>query len=111
LFNFLPASLYYKRLLELKPILISIVLPFVLLAFCPTHVKADDGAYPGTVLQNLAAAYQVQMDDGELLDVEWNSGYDDWSAGDRVMLTTVSGEGFMFNEGERTQVDVFPWNP
>lgn len=38
-------------------------------------------------------------------------GYDNWAAGDRVMLTTVSGEGFMFNEDERTQVDIFPWNP
>ena len=63
------------------------------------------------VLDNLAAAYVVQMDDGKLLDVEWNSGYDDWSPGDRVMVTTESGEGFMFNEDERTQVDVFPYNP
>jgi hypothetical protein len=54
----------------LQPIFISIVLAFVLLAFCPTRMKADDGSYPGTVLQNLAAAYQVQVDDGELLEVE-----------------------------------------
>ncbi len=27
------------------------------------------------------------------------------------MLTTESGEGFMFNEDERTQVDVFPYDP
>ena len=111
MFNFLPVFLYYKRLLALKPIHISIVLALVLPAFCPTRMKADDEGYRGTVLQNLAAAYQVQMDDGELLDVEWNSGYDDWAAGDRVLLTTTSGEGFMFNEDERTQVDVFPWNP
>ena len=51
------------------------------------------------------------MDDGKLLDAEWNSGYDDWSAGDRVMLTTESGEGFMFYGDERTQVDVFAYNP
>ena len=102
---------YYKRLLALKPILISIVLAFVLLAFCPSNMKADEGGYWGTVLQNLAAAYEVQMDDGELLDVEWNSDYDNWTAGDRVMLTTVNGEGYMFNDDEQTQVDVFPWNP
>jgi hypothetical protein len=92
----------------LKPILIS---TFVLLAFCPSNIKADERGYWGTVLQNLAAAYEVQMDDGELLDVEWNSGYDNWTAGDRVMLTTVNGEGYMFNDDGQTQVDVFPWNP
>jgi hypothetical protein len=74
-------------------------------------MKADEEGYRGTVLRNLAATYVVQLDDGKLLYVEWNSGYDDWSAGDRVMLTTESGEGFMFNEEERTQVDVFPYNP
>jgi hypothetical protein len=95
----------------LKPILILIVLAFSLLAFCQTNMKADEGGYWGTVLRNLAATYVVRMDDGKLLDVEWNSGYDDWSTGDRVMLTTESGEGFMFNEDERTQVDVFPYDP
>jgi hypothetical protein len=70
-----------------------------------------ESGYRGTVIQNLVAAYEVQMDDGELLDVEWNSGYDNWTAGDRVMLTTVNGEGYMFNDDEQTQVDVFPWNP
>ena len=74
-------------------------------------MKADEGGYCGPVLRNLAATYVVRMDDGKLLDVEWNSGYDDWSTGDRVMLTTESGEGFMFNEDERTQVDVFPYDP
>jgi hypothetical protein len=110
-FTYLPAPPYCKALLALNPMLISIVSAFVLLAFCATNMKADEGGYRGTVLENLAAAYKVQTEDGELLDVEWNSGYDSWTAGDRVMLTTVSGEGFMYNEDEQTQVDVFPWNP
>ena len=50
-------------------------------------------------------------DDGWLPDAEWDSGYDDWSPGDRVILTTDEGEGYMFNENNRTQVDVFPYNP
>jgi hypothetical protein len=109
--DFLPVSRYSLRLLALKPVLILIVLAFTLFALCPTNMKADEGGYLGTVLRNLAATYVVRMDDGKLLDVEWNSGYDDWSTGDRVMLTTESGEGFMFNEDERTQVDVFPYDP
>ena len=65
----------------------------------------------GTVLEIGAANYVVRMDDGSLLDVEWDSGYDDWSRGDRVILTTESGEGYMYNEDGRTQVDVFPYDP
>ena len=64
----------------------------------------------GTVIDNLAATYVVQMDDGRLLDAERNSGYDDWSNGDRVILTTESGEGYMYNEDGGTQVDVFPYS-
>ena len=41
---------------------------------------------------------------------DYVGGYDDWLAGDRVMLTTESGEGFMFNEDRRTEVDVFLYN-
>ena len=73
-----------------KRILIPI---FFILAFCLTSTKADDEGYLGTVLQIGAANYVVQMDDGSLLDVEWDSGYDDWSRGDRVILTTESGGG------------------
>jgi hypothetical protein len=51
------------------------------------------------------------MDDGKLLDAEWTSGEEDWSIGDRVMLTTESGGGFMFNGERRTQVDVFSYDP
>ena len=107
----LPASRYCPRILTLRPILITIFLTLVLLAFCSTEMKADQGGYWGTVIQNLAAAYVVQMDDGKLLEVEWNSGYDDWSPGNRVMLTTESGGGFMYNADEHTEVDVFPYDP
>jgi hypothetical protein len=79
--------------------------------FCRTSTKADDGGYWGTVLENGAANYVVQMDDGSLLDVEWDSGYDDWSRGDRVILTTESGDGYMYSEGGQTEVEVFPYNP
>ena len=95
-------------LLAMKRMLIPIFFAF---AFCPTHTKADDEGYWGTVLQNLAATYVVRLDDGRLLDAELNSGYDDWSSGDRVILTTDEGEGYMFNEANRTQVDIFPYDP
>jgi hypothetical protein len=98
----------YSQLATLKRIFIPIVFS---LALCQTGTKADDGGYSGTVLDNLAATYVVQMDDGRLLDAEWTSGYDDWPSGDRVILTTESGEGYMYNEDGRTQVDVFPYDP
>jgi len=88
-----------------------ITLAFALLPLCPTHTKAVEGGYPGTVLRNLAAAYVVRTDDGNLLDVEWSSGFDDWVAGDRVVLTTESGAGYMFDQNESTEVDVFPYDP
>ena len=48
-------------------------------------------------------------DDGKLLDAR-TSDDDGWSIGDRVILTTENGEGFMFNEDRRTEVDVFLYN-
>jgi hypothetical protein len=81
------------------------------IVFCPTSTKADDEGYLGTVLETGAANYPVQMDDGRLLNVEWDSGYDDWSRGDRVILTTESGRGYMYSESRQTEVDVFPYNP
>ena len=95
-------------LLAMKRMLIPIFFAF---AFCPTHTKADDGGYRGMVLQDLAATYVVRLDDGRLLDAEWNAGYDDWSSGDRVIVTTDEGEGYMFDEANRTQVDIFPYDP
>ena len=62
----------------------------------------------GTVLQIGTANYVVQMDDGSLLDVEWDSGYDDWSRGDRVMLTTESGGGYMYSESGQPRSMSFP---
>jgi hypothetical protein len=95
-------------LLAMKRILIPIFFAF---AFCPMRTKAAEGAYWGTVLRDLAATYVVRLDNGRLLDAEWNAGYDDWSSGDRVILTTDEGEGYMFNEANRTQVDIFPYDP
>ena len=64
----------FSMLTALKRFVIPI---FFALSFCLSSTKADDGGFWGTVLDNLAATYVVQMDDGRLLDVEWNSGYDD----------------------------------
>jgi len=85
------------------------VLAFVVL--CPQNVKADEGAFFGTVIRTSAASYVLQMADGKLLYAEWNSGYEDWLVGDRVFLSTESGEGFMFYGNKRTQVDVSFYNP
>jgi len=109
--EWLRGHFWEKSLTYLKRTLFSIVLAFALLTFCQTNTKAQEGGFWGTVLQNNAASYVVRTDDGWLLDAEWDSGYDDWSAGDRVILTTDEGEGYMFNENNRTQVDVFPYDP
>ncbi|HYY26762.1 MAG TPA: hypothetical protein VE860_02405 [Chthoniobacterales bacterium] len=102
---------YSLKPLHLNRTLILNVLAFALVALNEIGMKADEAGYWGTVLRNVAATYVIRMDDGKLLDAERNSGYDRWLAGDRVMLTTESGEGFMFYGDERTQVDVFPYNP
>jgi hypothetical protein len=51
------------------------------------------------------------MDDGKILNAEWESGYDQWSIGERIILTSENGSGIMFFENHRTQVAVFPYNP
>ena len=53
----------------------------------------------------------VRMDDGKILNVKWESGYDQWSIGERISLTTENGGGIMFFENTRTQVAVFRYNP
>jgi len=49
----------------------------------------------------------VRTDDGKILNTEWESGYDQWSIGERVNLTTENGSGIMFFEDKRTQDAVF----
>jgi hypothetical protein len=48
------------------------------------------------------------MDDGKILNAKWESGYDEWSIGQRVILTTENGSGIMFFGNKRTQAAVFP---
>ena len=74
-------------------------------------MKGQEEAFGGTVLRTSAASYVVQMDDGKLLYAEWNSGDEDWSVGERVLLSTESGEGFMIFGTRRCQVDVSSYNP
>ena len=75
------------------------------------RTEAQECRYWGTILRNPPASYVLQMEDGKLLEAEWTSGDDDWSIGDRVILTTESGIGYMFNEDRRTQVDIFFYDP
>ena len=65
----------------------------------------------GTIVRNPPANYVVRMDDGKILNAEWESGYDQWSIGERVILTTENGSGIMFFANTRTQVAVFRYNP
>jgi hypothetical protein len=50
------------------------------------------------------------MDDAKILNAEWESGYDQWSIGQRIILTTENGSGIMFFEKQRTQVAVFSYD-
>jgi hypothetical protein len=45
------------------------------------------------------------------MNAEWESGYGQWSIGQRVILTTENGSGIMFFENKQTQADVFPYYP
>jgi hypothetical protein len=94
-----------------KRIQTSIILACAFVALWPHNIKAQEGAFLGTVVRTSAASYVLQMDDGNLLYAEWNSGYEDWSNGDSVFLSTESGEGFMFYGDRRSQVDVSSYNP
>ena len=94
-----------------KRIQTSIILACAFVALWPHNIKAQEGAFLGTVVRTSAASYVLQMDDGNLLYAEWNSGYEDWSVGERVLLSTESGEGFMFFGDTRSQVDVSFYNP
>jgi hypothetical protein len=90
---------------------IPAILAFAFVALWSRNMKAQEEAFLGTVVRTSAASYVLQMDDGKLLYAAWNSGYEDWAIGDSVLLSTESGEGFMFYGDKRSQVDVSFYNP
>jgi hypothetical protein len=90
---------------------ISIVWLFVCLGFFSLKAKAQEEMFWGTIVRNPPANYVVRMDDGKIMNAEWESGYGQWSIGQRVILTTENGSGIMFFENKRTQADVFPYDP
>ena len=95
----------------MKRLLISIVLLLVGLSFSSLEADLQDERYRSTIIRNPPANYVLRMDDGKILNADWESGYDQWSIGERVILTTESGSGIMFFENRRTQVAVFPYDP
>jgi hypothetical protein len=95
----------------LKRFLISIALLLVSLSFSPLEANAQQERYWGTIIRNPPANYVLRMDDGKILNAEWESGYDQWSIGQRIILTTENGSGIMFFKKQRTQVAVFPYTP
>jgi hypothetical protein len=95
----------------LKRFLISIVLLLVCLSFSSLEANFQEGRYWGTIIRNPPANYVLRMDDGKILNAEWESGYDQWSIGERIILTTESGSGIMFFKKRRTRVAVFPYDP
>ena len=99
------------RILPLKRLLISILLLLVCLSFSSHEANGQEERYWGTIIRNPPANYVLRMDDGKILNAEWESGYDRWSIGERIILTTENGSGTMFFNKRRTQVAVFPYNP
>jgi hypothetical protein len=93
-----------------KRIIMCAVSACAFLAYWSPRAAAQDEQYSGTIIRKPSASYVLQMDDGKLLGAKWTSDDDGWSIGDRVILTTENGEGFMFNEDRRTEVDVFLYN-
>jgi hypothetical protein len=65
----------------------------------------------GTIVRNPRPTMWFEWGDGKILNAEWESGYDQWSIGERVILTTENGSGIMFFENKRTQAAVFPDDP
>jgi hypothetical protein len=104
-------SLTTNRFLALKRFLISIALLLVCLSFSSVEANAQQERYWGTIVRNPPANYVLRMDDGKILNAEWESGYDQWSIGQRIILTTENGSGIMFFKKQRTQVAVFPYDP
>jgi hypothetical protein len=95
----------------LKRFLISIVLLLVGLSFSSLKANFPEVTYWGTIVRHPPANYVLRMDDGKILNAEWESGYDRWSIGQRIILTTENGSGIMFFNNRQTQVAVFPYNP
>jgi hypothetical protein len=95
----------------LKRLLISIVLLLVCLSFSSLEANDQEEMYWGTIIRNPPGNYVLRMDDGKVLNADWESGYDQWSIGERIILSTENGSGIMFFENRRTQVAVFPYNP
>jgi hypothetical protein len=99
------------RILPLKRLLISILLLLGYLSFSSLKANGQENRYWGTIIRIPPANYVLRMDDGKILNAEWESGYDRWSIGERIILTTENGSGTMFFNKRRTRVAVFPYNP
>jgi hypothetical protein len=99
------------RILPLKRLLISIGLLLVCLSFSSLEANGQEEKHWGTIIRNPPGNYVLHMDDGKILNAEWESGYDEWSIGERIILSTENGNGMMFSENRQTQVAVFPYNP
>ena len=95
----------------MKRFLISIGLLLVGLSFSSLKANFPEATYWGTIVRHPPANYVLRMDDGKILNAEWESGYDRWSIGQRIILTTENGSGIMFFNNRQTQVAVFPYNP
>ncbi|HEX6566084.1 MAG TPA: hypothetical protein VF020_17470 [Chthoniobacterales bacterium] len=95
----------------MKRFLMSIGLLLVYLSFSSFKANGQEERYWGTIIRNPPANYVIRMDDGKTLNAEWESGYDRWSIGERIILTTENGSGTMFFNKRRTRVAVFPYNP
>jgi len=89
----------------------SVVLLLVCLSFASHEANGQEERYWGTIVRHPPANYVLRMDDGKLLNAEWESGYHRWSIGQRIILTTENGSGFMFFNNKQTQVAVFAYNP
>jgi hypothetical protein len=87
------------------------VLLLVRLSFSSPADNLQEERYWGTIIRNPPANYVLKMDDGKILNAEWESGYDQWSIGQRIILTTENGSGIMFFENQRTQVVSSPIIP
>jgi hypothetical protein len=71
----------------LKRFLISIAFLMGCLSFSSLEANAQEERYWGTIIRNPPANYVLKMDDGKILNAEWESGYDQWSIGQRIILT------------------------